>query len=335
MQGEELDLSAIVKDVQMRKSISVRKFWDTLFSFVALGFLILGLFVLLLLVFQLFVDGREKLASLGFYFSFPAPSAEEAGILSAWVGSIFVIMVTVLFSIPIGVAAGIYLEEYAKTSSSQFVRFLTDFIEINITNLAGVPSIVYGLLGLEIFKETLKLGNSVLTAGMTLGILVLPVIVVTTREALKSVPSALKEGSIAIGASKWQTIWDLILPASIGSILTGVIVSVSRAIGETAPLITVGALTFIAFLPPLPFSPRLEVNVDTGEAFQVGNYGPFDWLFSGYTVMPIQMFDWVGRPSPDFRVNAAAAGVVLVLMTLALNSAAIFLRIYFRKRIKW
>ncbi|NJK34000.1 MAG: phosphate ABC transporter permease PstA [Oscillatoriales cyanobacterium SM2_2_1] len=335
MQGEELDLSAIVKDVQMRKSISIRKFWDVLFSFVALSFLILGLAILLLLIFQLFVDGRGLLFSWSFYTSFPAPNAAEAGILSAFVGSLFVICVTVLFAIPIGVAAGVYLEEYAKSSSSPAVRILTDFIEINITNLAGVPSIVYGLLGLEIFKETFKLGNSVLTAGMTLGILVLPVIVVTTREALKSVPSTLKEGSIAIGASKWQTIWDLILPASIGSILTGVIVSVSRAIGETAPLITVGALTFIAFLPPLPFSDRFAPDPQTGELVRAGQYGLFDWLFSGYTVMPIQMFDWVGRPNPEFRVNAAAAGVVLVLLTLVLNSAAIFLRIYFRRRIKW
>jgi phosphate transport system permease protein len=225
-------------------------------------------------------------------------------------------LTTLAIAVPLGIAAGIYLEEYGGKN------WLAAVIEINVTNLAGVPSIVYGLLALGFFKETLKLGESVLTAGLTLALLILPIVIVTTREALRAIPSSLREAAYALGASKWQMIWDHVLPYSSGSILTGVIIGLSRAIGETAPLITIGALTFIAFLPPSPFKAEFP-------------FISFEWLMAPFTVMPIQMFNWTSRPEPEFQVNAAAAGVVLIGMTLAMNGAAIYLRYRFRKGVKW
>jgi phosphate transport system permease protein len=218
--------------------------------------------------------------------------------------------------VPLGVAAGIYLEEYARKD------WLSALIEINVTNLAGVPSIVYGLLALGFFNYILNLGESILTAGLTLALLILPVVIVTTREALRAIPDSLREAAYALGASKWRTIWDHVLPYSAGSILTGVIIGVSRAIGETAPLVTIGALTFIAFLPPAPIQPQFP-------------FLSLEWLKSPFTVMPIQMFNWVSRPEIEFQVNAAAAGVVLIFMTLTMNGLAIYLRYRFRKGIKW
>ncbi len=243
----------------------------------------------------------------------PSATHEKAGVLVAIAGTSLVILVTAVLGIPIGIAAGVFLEEYAPKN------WFTGFIEINITNLAGVPSIIYGLLALGVFKYQLALGESILTAGCTLACLILPVIIVTTREAIRSIPIGIREGAAALGASKWQVIWDHILPYSIGGILTGIIVALSRAIGETAPLITIGALTFITFLP-------------IGEK---DNFFSFKWIWSPFTVMPIQMFDWVQRPERGFQTNASAAGVVLVVMTLLMNGAAIYIRSYFRSRIKW
>jgi phosphate transport system permease protein len=185
-----------------------------------------------------------------------------------------------------------------------------------------VPSIVYGLLALGLFVYQLNLGESILTAGFTLALLILPVVVVTTREALRSIPLELREAAYALGASKWQMIWDHILPYAAGSILTGIIIGLARAIGETAPLITIGALAFIAFLPESPFLDRFP-------------FISFNWLMSPFTVMPIQMFNWVSRPEPEFQANAAAAGAVLLFMTLALNGIAIYLRYRLRQGIKW
>lgn len=243
----------------------------------------------------------------------PSANHEKAGVLVAIAGTSLVILLTAFFAIPVGIAAGLFLEEYAPKN------WFTGFIEINITNLAGVPSIIYGLLALGVFKYQLALGESILTAGCTLSCLILPVIIVTTREAIKAIPVGIREGAAALGASKWQVIWDHILPYSIGGILTGIIVSLSRAIGETAPLVTIGALTFITFLPISDEAPFLS----------------FKWIWSPFTVMPIQMFDWVQRPDRGFQTNASAAGVVLVVMTLLMNGAAIYIRSYFRSRIKW
>jgi phosphate transport system permease protein len=243
----------------------------------------------------------------------PSANHEQAGVLVAIAGTSLVILVTSVLAIPIGIAAGVFLEEYAPKN------WFTGLIEINITNLAGVPSIIYGLLALGVFKYQLAFGESILTAGCTLGCLILPVIIVTTREAIRAIPVGIREGAAALGASKWQVIWDHILPYSIGGILTGIIVGLSRAIGETAPLITIGALTFITFLPISDDAPFLSLK----------------WIWSPFTVMPIQMFDWVQRPDRGFQTNASAAGVVLVVMTLLMNGAAIYIRAYSRSRIKW
>jgi phosphate transport system permease protein len=195
-------------------------------------------------------------------------------------------------------------------------------IEINITNLAGVPSIVFGLMALGLLVYQFGLGQSIRTAGLTLGLLVLPIVIVTTRESVRSIPIHIREAAYAVGATKWQVVRDHVLPYSMGGILTGMIIALSRAIGETAPLITVGALTFIAFLPHSPIQTEF----------------PFlstQWLSDPFTVMPIQMFNWVSRPQDEFHVNAAAAGLVLLLMTLSMNGLAIFIRHHFRKKIKW
>ena len=225
-------------------------------------------------------------------------------------------MVTVLSAVPLGVAAGVYLEEYATKN------WITDLIEINVTNLAGVPSIVYGLLALGLFVYQLDLGQSVLAAGLTLAILILPIVIVATREAIRSIPGNIREGAFALGATKWQTVSQHVLPYSTAGILTGVIVALSRAIGETAPLITIGALTYIAFLPESPFKSDFP-------------YVSFEWTLSAFTVMPIQMFNWVSRPQEAFHQNAAAAGFVLIAMTVIMNALAIYIRYHFRKRIKW
>lgn len=300
---------------EIKAVIARHKLWDAIFAVIGLLSLLVGIITLLALIIDLTIDGVPRL-SWQFFTSFPGRRPLQAGILSAWVGTTLVMLVTALASIPVGIASGIYLEEYAKKS------WVADMIEINVTNLAGVPSIIYGLLALGFFVYQLKLGESILTAGITLALLVLPIVIVTTREAIRAIPNSIREAAFAVGASKWQTIWDHVLPYSIGSILTGVIIGLSRAVGETAPLITIGALTFIAFLPDSPFKSEFP-------------YISFAWLQAPFTVMPIQMFNWVSRPEAEFQLNAAAAGIVLVFMTLSMNAVAIYLRYQFRKRIKW
>jgi phosphate transport system permease protein len=232
------------------------------------------------------------------------------------VGTTLVMIVTAIVAVPMGVAAGVYLEEYAPKN------WMTDIIEINITNLAGVPSIVYGLLALGLFVYHFGFGQSILSAGLTLALLILPVVIVATRESIRAIPQMIREGAYACGATTWQTVRDHIVPYSSAGILTGVIIGMARAIGETAPIITIGALTFIAFLPTPPFAGDPPA-------------GMFDWLFAPFTVMPIQMFNWTSRPEAAFEVNAAAAGFILVLMTLVMNGAAIWLRYRLRKNINW
>lgn len=300
---------------EIRQIISRAKLWDSIFAIVGLLSMLVGIITLLALTLDLAIDGVPRL-SWQFFTSFPSRRAGEAGILSAWVGSTLVMFVTGLAAVPLGIASGIYLEEYARKN------WIADLIEINVTNLAGVPSIVYGLLALGLFVYKLNLGQSILTAGLTLALLILPVVIVTTREALRAIPNSIREAAYAVGASKWQMIWNHILPYSAGSIMTGVIVGLSRAIGETAPLITIGALTFIAFLPDSPFQAEFP-------------FFSFKWLMSPFTIMPIQMFNWVSRPQAEFQINAAAAGLVLMAMTLAMNALAIYLRYRFRKNIKW
>jgi len=277
--------------------------------------LMIGVLTFAALFFDMAMQGLGRL-SWEFFTNFPSRRPAQAGILSAWVGSTLVMLTTAFFAVPLGVAAGIYLEEYAAKN------WVTDVIEINITNLAGVPSIVYGLLALGLFVYQFGLGQSILAAGLTLALLILPVVIVATREAIRSIPQGIREGAYALGATQWQVCKDHIIPYSMPGILTGVIIGMARAIGETAPIITIGALTFIAFLPPAPLKAEPP-------------FVSFEWLFSPFTVMPIQMFNWTSRPEAAFHQNAAAAGFVLVLMTLAMNGLAIWLRYRLRKRIKW
>lgn len=285
-------------------SLTRRKRWDLIFAVLGFSFLVIGLLVLLALIGDLSAHGLPRL-SFDFLTSYPSRFPEQAGILSAWVGTTLVMMVTALTTISLGIAAGIYLEEYAPKNK------LTELIEISITNLASVPSIIFGLLALGLFVYRFGLGQTILTAGLTLGLLILPIVITATREAIRAIPIHIREASYALGASQWQTVRDHIFPYSLGGILTGVIIALSRAIGETAPLITIGALTFIAFLPEAP------------------------WIFSPFTVIPIQMFNWVSRPQTEFHSNAAAAGLVLLGMTLTMNALAIYIRYRTRKKIQW
>jgi phosphate transport system permease protein len=300
---------------EIRALITKHKRWDLIFATVGVLALMVGVLTFVALFAGMVMDGAHRL-SWDFFVNFPSRRAENAGILSAWVGSTLVMLVTAVTAIPVGVAGAVYLEEYAPKN------WMTDIIEINVANLAGVPSIIYGLLALGLFVYKFGFGQSILSAGLTLALLILPVVIVATREAIRSIPGVIREGAYALGATKWQTTADHILPYSIPGILTGVIIGLARAIGETAPIITIGALTFIAFLPPAPF---------TGDP----PAGPFDWLFAPFTVMPIQMFNWTSRPEAAFHQNAAAAGLVLVVMTLSMNALAIYIRYRLRKKIKW
>jgi phosphate transport system permease protein len=308
-------MSEAAKVRKIRALIAAHKRWDLVFAMLGLLALMVGVLTFAALFGQMALEGAPRL-SWDFFTHFPSRKPDQAGILSAWVGSTLVMIVTAATAVPLGVGAGVYLEEYAPRN------WMTDLIEINVTNLAGVPSIVYGLLALGLFVYQFGFGQSILTAGLTLGLLILPVVIVATREAIRAIPAAIREGAYALGASKWQTTSDHILPYSLAGILTGVIIGMARAIGETAPIITIGALTFIAFLPAAPF---------TGDP----PAGLFQWILSPFTVMPIQMFNWTSRPEAAFQHNAAAAGLVLVVMTLSMNALAIYIRYRLRKNIKW
>ncbi|MEO0283608.1 MAG: phosphate ABC transporter permease PstA [candidate division WOR-3 bacterium] len=285
----------------LKKLILQKKFNEKIFILISILFLSFALLTLILLLTDIFIDGFPVL-SLKFLLSYPSRKPEEAGILSPLVGSLYVMAVMIIFIVPVGIGAAIYLEEFAPKN------FLTNLIEINIANLAGVPSIIYGLLGLEIFVRFFKLGRSILAGSLTLSLLVLPIVIMATRESIRLVPSSIREASLALGATKWQTIKNQVLPLAMPGILTGIILAVSRAIGETAPLITIGALTYIAFLPSTPLSP--------------------------FTVLPIQIFNWVSRPQKAFHHNAAGAIIVLLFLTFMLNLTSIILRNYYRKKYK-
>jgi len=238
-----------------------------------------------------------------FLLAMPSKGMRAGGIFPAIVGTIYLVAATILFAIPVGVFSAIYLVEYAREN------LLTRMVKLAIINLAGVPSIVYGLFGLGLFVIFLGFGPSIIAGALTLAIMILPIIIVTTRESVRAIPISIREASYALGATQWQTIRDHILPYSTGGILTGIMIALCRAIGETAPLITIGALTFIAFLPHSLLDP--------------------------FTVMPIQMFNWTSRPQEAFHVNAAATGIILLGMTLSMNAVAIYVRTSFRKKIQW
>lgn len=278
------------------------KLFDNIFKVFGILCTFFGLFILAVLIFNIVEEGLTRI-DWDFIKNLPSRRAEKAGIYTALMGTLWILFLTTIIAFPIGVGAGIYLEEYGKKTK------WASFLEVNIANLAGVPSIIYGLLGLEIFVRVFGLGGSILSGSLTLSLLILPIIIVSTREAIKAVPSSIKDASMALGASKWQTIWNQTLPASIGGVLTGVILAISRAIGETAPLIVVGALAYVPFAPSTPMDE--------------------------FTVMPIQIFNWVSRPQHEFAVNAAAAIIILLLFTFMMNGVAVYYRNKWQKKIKW
>jgi phosphate transport system permease protein len=282
--------------VPVRRSPSIlvgRLLGDVVLQSLALLVLALALAALGALLYDVFSDGAARL-SWQFLSSLPSRRAADAGIYPALIGTIYVISLTTALALPIGIAAAIYLEEYGTGN------WVSRVIEINIANLAGVPSIIYGLLGLGLFVRMFGFGRSVLAGSATLALLVLPVVILSTREALRTVPKSLREGSYALGATKWQTIWHQVLPSALPGVFTGLILALSRAIGETAPLITIGALTYVPFAP--------------------------DSVWSPFTVLPIQIYDWLSRPQAAFHANAAAGIIVLLVVLMAMNAIAIFLR---------
>jgi phosphate transport system permease protein len=280
----------------------LRKLEDKLLMWLGVIFAYTALGVLAVLVIDVFLDALPRL-NIRFLTSYPSRIAENSGILPALVGSLWVGSLTALISFPLGVLTGVYMEEYAKRN------IFTEILDINISNLAGVPSIIYGLLGLEVFVRFMGLGRSIIAGALTLSLLVLPIIVISTREAIRAVPESIREASYALGASKWQTVFYQVLPAAMPGILTGFILAISRALGESAPLITIGALTFIAFLPESILDP--------------------------FTVLPIQIFNWISRPQKEFASNAAAGIIVLLILVFSLNFIAIYLRAKYERLRIW
>jgi len=293
----------------------LNRLFDRAFSVVGLLITLLGIGVLIVLLVDTFMDALPRL-DWQFLTGFPSRRPERAGALSAWVGTLVVMVVTIILAFPIGVAAATYLEEFAGKNR------LTGFIEINIANLAAVPSIIYGLLGLEFFVRLMRLERSIISGALTLAILILPLIVVSTREALRAIPPTIREASYALGATRWQTVRNQILPAAMPAILTGAILAISRAIGEAAPLIMIGALTYVAFLPASPITPDFP-------------FISFRWLFDPFTVLPIQIFNWVSRPQHGFFTTAAAGIIVLLIIVFILNGIAAYVRHKYEKRIRW
>lgn len=286
------------------------KIFDGIFSVVGLCATLFGLIILAVLLFDVLHDGLGRL-NWQFLTSFPSRKAAQAGILSAWVGTLWIMFTTAAIAIPIGIGSAVYLEEYSRKN------WFTDFIEINIANLAGVPSVIYGILGLGLFVRALHMDRSILAGGCTLALLILPIVILSTREALRTVPHSIREAALALGATKWQMIYHQVLPVAFGNIMTGIILAMSRAIGETAPLVTLGALTYIPFLPQQPIA--------------VSNQAPFlhlslKGLMDPFSVLPIQIFNWVSRPQKAFLECAAAGIIVLLCITLCMNAVAIFLR---------
>ena len=282
--------------------LKLNRYIDKGFQVLGIACMSIALLILAIFLISIFSAGFSRI-DWNFIISLPSRIASKAGILTAWTGTAWVLGLTAMVSIPIGIAAGVYLEEYGKKNR------LASIIEVNIANLAGVPSIIYGLLALEIFVRMMNLGSSLLAGAMTLSLLILPILIVATREALKAVPKTLREASYGLGATKWQTVWYQVLPAASGGILTGIILALSRAIGETAPLIVIGALAYVPFVPRSPMDE--------------------------FTVLPMQIFNWVSRPQHDFQVNGAAAIIILLAITFVMNGIAVYLRNRWQNRINW
>lgn len=285
--------------ILQKRRLTRRKRWGKIFAIGSVTATLVGLAFLAVLLFDILRDGLPWL-DWQFLTSFPSRFPEKAGILSALVGSLYVIGLTAIFALPLGVGAAVYLEEYAPKS------WLTSLLNINIANLAGTPSIVYGLLGLGLFVNGLRLGKSILAGALTLTLLVLPLTIIAAREAIKAVPDSIRQAAYAVGATRWQVIRHHVLPYALPGILTGLILAISRAIGETAPLIMLGALQYVPFLPRN--------------------------LLDYFTVLPIQIFNWISRPEREFHEVAAAGIIVLLAVLLMLNATAILLRNKYQRR---
>lgn len=284
---------------QFRPRLRLRRAIGAFFAALCFAATLFGLVVLVVLLVDVWRDGAGAL-SWDFLNGFPSRRASRAGIKPALVGSAWMLVLTTLFAFPLGVGAALWLEEYAPRTR------LTRLIQLNIANLAGVPAVVYGILGLAVFVRTFALGRSIVAGALTLALLVLPVIVISAQEAIRAVPNSIRLGAYALGATRWQTIWHHVLPLALPGILTGTILALSRAIGEAAPLIMIGALAFVPFVPE----------------------GPLD----SFTVIPIQIFNWISRPQASFHQLAAAASLVLLVLLLGLNAVAILLRNRYSKR---
>lgn len=272
---------------------------EALFQVVGAFIVLFAMTTLTVLLVKILLDGYARLG-WDFFNQFASRRPETAGIKAALVGSAYLMILTAAIAVPIGLGAAIYLEEFARRS------WLTRLIEINITNLAGVPSVIYGLLGLQVFVRTLQMDRSLIAGACTMALLALPVIITASREGLRTVPRSLRDGSLALGATQWQTVRHTVLPVAMPSVLTGVILSLSRVVGETAPLLVVGAFVYIASLPTS--------------------------LTSSFTVLPVQIYEWVSRPQIGFQQNAAAGIIVLLALLLTLNAVAIVMRNRFQKR---
>ncbi len=294
--------TAAVPSPDVWRASQARRRWSGwLFYALAVVSTLMGLVMLGALLFDIFTDGARQV-DWHFLSNYPSRIADNAGLRSALLGSLWMMAFTAIIAFPLGVGAAIYLEEYAPDN------WLTRFIQLNIANLAGVPSIVYGLLGLGLFVRWLALGRVVLAGSMTMALLILPLIIVASREAIRAVPDSLRDGSYALGATRWQMVRQTVLPSASGGILTGTILALARAIGETAPLITIGALTYVAFDPN----------------------GPLDI----FTVLPIQIFNWVSLPQKEFHSLAAGGIVVLLVVLLTANSFAVYLRFRMQRRLQ-
>lgn len=285
--------SDTLRSKKVNDRLQKRRFRSRLFERICAGVTGLAVLILALLLYDVFVDGY-RWVDAQFLNSFPSRFPEKAGIKSALVGTIWLVGFTALIAIPTGVLAAIYLEEYAPQNR------LTHFIEINIANLAGVPSIVFGILGLAIFVRFFGLGRSVIAGALTMSLLILPVIIIAAKEAIRSVPNSLRLAAFALGATRWQVVRAHVLPSALPGILTGIILALSRAIGETAPLIMIGALTFVAFLPESPMDE--------------------------FTALPIQIFNWTARPQETFHELAAGGIIVLLTVLLLMNAVAVYIR---------
>lgn len=275
---------------------------DKVFRYVGLAFTVFALLILAVLIIDIFSDGLRRI-NFSFFSNLPSRHAENSGILTAMAGMLSLLFFTIIIALPIGILAGIYLQEYGKKN------WFASLVEINIANLAGVPSVIYGILGLTLFVRTAKLGNSLIAGALTLALLIMPIIIVATREAIKAVPDSLREASYGMGATKWQTTRRVVFPSALGGILTGIILSISRAVGETAPLLVIGALVYVPFIPE----------------------GPTDQ----FTTLPIQIFNWVSRPQAAFITNAAAGIIILLIITFLLNGIAIYIRNRWYKKMRY